>query len=470
LAGRSHPADGSALTPVDIGDGVGCALCHRLVDPLPTGGELASRDIQVRGALTSTVPSDYVGSATVIVDPADNRRGPFAFSPPLPYHTAYRTDFIGQASEAITRARLCGTCHNVDNPLLSWDDVRGQFWLNAEDAPPDLTTELLFPIESTYREWAHSAYPQGVHAPRFAGAAPDGIVSACQDCHMERQVGTAADAPFNPMPRDCEPSGTGCLPDHLMMGGNTWMPELLQDSAWRLNAVQDAVHLNAAAARARSMLRRAASLTVTLATQGAGKQAVVRVTNETGHKLPTGYPEGRQMWLEVRAYDAAGHQVYASGLIDPSTHRLVRDPDIKVYEAKQGLTPEWAAFVNKPAGESFHFLLNNTVTKDNRIPPRGYLRSVWDRPGLRPVGADYGDGQYWDQTVYALPASTARVTARLWYQTASAEYIAFLRATGGVDGEALYDLWTRNPSPPVLMASSADPPYTLWLPIVLRTQ
>jgi hypothetical protein len=63
-----------------------------------------------------------------------------------------------------------------------------------------------------------------------------------------------------------------------------------------------------------------------------------------------------------------------------------------------------------------------------------------------------------------------RVTALLWYQTASAEYVEFLKATGGVDGEALHDLWTRNPSPPVLMAFDADPLQRVWLPIVLRTE
>ena len=285
---------------------------------------------------------------------------------------------------------------------------------------------------------------------------------------MERQTGTAADAPFNPVARDCET--TGCLPEHQMMGGNAWMPELLQDPAWRFSAEQDAAHLDAAAARARSMLRRAATLTVTLATEGPAPRAVVRVTNESGHKLPTGYPEGRQMWLELRAYHATGAELYASGRLDPASQRLVRDPAIKVYEAKQGLTPDWAAYLGKPPGESFHFLLNNTVIKDNRIPPRGYVRATWDQPGLRPVGADYADGQHWDETAYDLPAGTTRVVARLWYQTASAEYIDFLKATGGVDGAALYDLWERNPSPPVLMATAADPSYRFWLPLILRTR
>jgi hypothetical protein len=195
----------------------------------------------------------------------------------------------------------------------------------------------------------------------------------------------------------------------------------------------------------------------------------VRVTNETGHKLPTGYPEGRQMWLHVRAYDGAGTMVYESGRYDYGTQRLIRDDDVKVYEAKQGLTKGFADILGKQPGETFHFILNNTVIKDNRIPPRGYDTTTWDQPGLRPVGATYADGQYWDETRYALPADSnaVRVQASLYYQTASREYVEFLKANGGVDGEALFDLWERTPSPPILMA--ADPWYQVWFPIVTKS-
>ena len=98
------------------------------------------------------------------------------------------------------------------------------------------------------------------------------------------------------------------------------------------------------------------------------------------------------------------------------------------------ITPELAAVLGKEAGESFHFVLNNTTVKDNRIPPRGYTVAAYDRPGMAPVGARYANGQYWDETVYALPAGAVRVVASLYYQTASKEYIDFLRARGGAAG------------------------------------
>lgn len=467
LEGRSHPADGSALSQADIANGVTCALCHRMVDPRLSGGETTITDTLIVNALTTTIPTTYTGSGTLVVDPEDRRRGPFAFDPDLPYHTAYQTAYLGQSSDPVTRSRLCGTCHNVDNPVLSWDAGRSQYWPNGMDAAPDPDSGF-FPIERTFTEWANSAYPGGVTAPQFAGDEPGGVVSACQDCHLERQTGTATDAQFLPVTRDC--TTTGCLPEHQMVGGNAWVPHLLQDPAWRLDAAGEGAYLDTTAQSATAMLRRAATLSVTLEVSGTTKVATVRVTNETGHKLPTGYPEGRQMWLHVRAYDADGQLVYESGRYDTTEHRLVRDADARVYEVKQGLTPELAALVGKPAGASFHFILNNAVVKDNRIPPRGYTVTAWDQDGLRPVDATYDGGQHWDDVRYVLPLSAARVTAVLYYQTASREYVDFLRAHGGVDGESLHDLWRRSPSPPVLVAMAGSPPLPkIYLPLVMKT-
>ncbi len=469
LEGHSSPPDGSAMTAQDLSNGVACAFCHRMVDPRPsTSDEARTIDLAVRAALTSPVPSAYTGSSAFIVDPADNRRGPFSFSPAIPYHTAYRTDFLGQTTNAVTRSRLCGTCHNLDNPLYTWDEARQQYWPNAMDsAAPEFANGALFPIERTFDEWLYSEYAQGgVYAPQFAGSKADGIVESCQDCHLRRTTGNAVDPAFNPITRDCQTAG--CLPEHTLAGGNTWMPGLLQDSRWRLWASGEATYLAETTLRARQMLTSAAAMTVTLTTSGTQKLAIVRVTNQTGHKLPTGYPEGRQMWIALKAFNAAGELIYQSGSYQSATGTLVKDPAIKVYEIKQGLTSELAALLDQPAGESFHFVLNNTVIKDNRIPPRGYTQAAFDKPGLRPVGATYADGQYWDDTLYTLPAEAETVLVRLYYQTASKEYINFLRTRGGVDGETLGTLWEASKSPPQVMAIAMFPVHGVYLPVVLK--
>ena len=470
LEGRSHPADGSALSPEDVDASVACEVCHRMVSPIPSASdEAASIDAGIRAALTSTLPADHAGSAMAIVDPQDRRRGPFALGSTFLYHTAYRTDFLGQSAPPVVESSLCGTCHNVDNPLLSWDQERNQFWPNGADmAAPSFGSGQLFPIETTFDEWLNSDFAStGVYAPQFAGASPDGMVASCQDCHMRRGVGKAADNAFNPFELDCLTSG--CLPEHDFTGANTWVPQILQDPLWRLRSpTGQAADLQASILRARELLRQAATLTVTLSLSGTDRVADVRVANQTGHKLPTGYPEGRRMWINLRAYDAQDELVYESGAYDPATGSLIEDPAIKVYEARQGITPELAALVEQPEGASFHFVLNNSVVKDNRIPPRGYTQAAFDQHGLRPVGAVYLDGQYWDDTLYVLPLQAERAVVRLYYQTASREYIEFLRAHGGVDGYALASMWEASKSPPELVAAAAVPGYITYLPLVLK--
>ena len=211
-----------------------------------------------------------------------------------------------------------------------------------------------FPVERTFDEWRNSDYAsaEGVMAPAFAGAKADGIVRTCQDCHMPRTTGLAA-ATGSPVLRDCKT--TGCLPAHVLVGGNTWVPQLLQDVRWRLAAQQDAAALDATVLAARDMLQKSATLSLSVAQNDGGKQAIVRITNESGHKLPTGYAEGRRMWITLEAYDKDDNLVFASGVYDPATGVLADDPDLKVYEVKQGLTPELAAVLGKAAGESFHF-------------------------------------------------------------------------------------------------------------------
>jgi mono/diheme cytochrome c family protein len=468
--GRSHPADGSALQTEDINSGVACALCHRMVDPVPstTNDEAVELDQAIRTALANPVPLDFIGSGALIVDPNDNRRGPFSFNNSLSYHSAYQTDFLGQAGEAITQARVCGSCHNVYNPVLSWDSGRGQYWPNEMDAPaPDFGGDALFPIETTFQEWLLSDFADtGVYAPEFAGQKADGIVRTCQDCHMPRSSGYAADLAFTPVYRNCVT--TGCLPEHSLVGGNAWVPQLLQNPLWRLSAESESAYLNATILQAETMLQKAATLTVTLTTSDTVKLASVRVINHTGHKLPTGYPEGRQMWINLQAFDSSNQLVYESGAYNSLTGQLDRDVDVKVYEAKQGITPELASVLGLNPGESFHFVLNNTVIKDNRIPPQGYTQAIFDQPGLRPVGATYLDGQYWDDTVYTLPLETDRVLVTLYYQTSSKEYINFLQSNGGVDGLTLGQLWADSKSPPQIMAQAWIPDYLSYYPIIMK--
>lgn len=172
------------------------------------------------------------------------------------------------------------------------------------------------------------------------------------------------------------------------------------------------------------------------------------------------------MWINLKAYDSYGSIIYQSGGYDYQTGIL--DSGSKVYEAKQGFTSELGALLNRESGESFHFVLNNTVVKDNRIPPRGYTVAAYAKPGLEPVGTTYIDGQYWDDTLFTLPLETSFVRVILYYQTASKEYIDFLRAYGGIDGEIVGQLWDSLKSPPEVIASTWAGIPPIFMPLIYR--
>jgi hypothetical protein len=172
------------------------------------------------------------------------------------------------------------------------------------------------------------------------------------------------------------------------------------------------------------------------------------------------------MWLHVRALDAdrqvvfeSGRYVFASATLtgyDALPSDPDYDPHLHVWESRMGISPAVAALTGLPAGESSHLMLNNVRLKDNRIPPRGFSNAAFAAIDAEPVGAAYADGQYWDEVVYPVGSTATRAEVKLYYQTASREYVEFLRDENVTTsaGNILFDLWNdHNRSEPVTMAN-----------------
>jgi hypothetical protein len=116
-----------------------------------------------------------------------------------------------------------------------------------------------------------------------------------------------------------------------------------------------------------------------------------------------------------------------------------------------------AQITNLTAGESFHLVLNNVVISDNRIPPMGFTNANFEAIQAAPVNYTYADGQYWDDTLYDIPANATQAVATLYHQTSSKEYIEFLRDANVTDktGQVAYDQWViGGKSAPIVMDSS----------------
>jgi len=298
---------------------------------------------------------------------------------------------------------------------------------------------------------------------------------SCQTCHMRAITGRDCDKNNAPN-RDDQPM-------HDQTGGNYWVYPLVQYQDQQgtlrlgggLSALQVAA-MNDGALRAGEHLTQAGTLDV--------NGDLVRITNMTGHKLISGYPEGRRMWLNIKWYDEngneiSGEEVGAWGSLGitvtnpkdgstfvPQSIVDINDTRLKVYEVHPAITQDWAAIlVSKlsyhettpvgfnrltgavdgtlgqlsrgelgPYAKSFHFVLNNYVSDDNRIPPYQMSYDEAQKRNALPVPTDqYGGSpggvyEHWDEFNIGTIAPAGAVSAdlTLYYQGTSWEYVQFL--------------------------------------------
>jgi len=547
LGGRSDPVNATALR-ANLGDfeGVNCSVCHLMVDPFPGLGlqpglppetnpahiaaanatkslDLAiladhrlfdgspffnpATELPVKYGTASTQDVlNYIeaGSGQFFIDPnTNNRRGPRLDVSTKSHNFQYSRFHKSQSH--------CRACHDVSNPALA------NLTLGA-DASESRSAASYFHVERTSSEFELSAYAAPGGAPVRGPLAAAGITHAtrCQDCHMPRVSGRLA--------KQGDPRTD--VANHSLAGGNTWITAMLATvdtkgavldnynrtilrGAKYPGATIDVAGLeNASAAlsdgsaRAAEMLTRAATISHV---HDSWSGAAVRVHNHTGHKLISGFPEGRRMWLNVRFLNAAGDVI---GEINPY-QPLVTTTNAqsnKVYVSGGDLTVTRDDLVYEVAmsssltGETktFHMVLATNRHKDNRIPPRGFrigeavARQCEPRRDGQSAADLFSAAEYeggFNEVSFAMPADAAGWEARLFYQTTSKPYIEFLRdqikgtantlasptpsgeaaayiiqtdpffATLKGWGDAIWDLWLHNGgSAPVLMTAAISPP------------
>jgi hypothetical protein len=434
-------ADGSNFTELDL-EGINCNFCHRAVNPVYIAGQSPSQDQAILANLTAAGHLPYEGTnAQYVVDPADNRRGPFTI--PFNPHFGFPQPQV-LVSPFHQKAEFCWQCHGVSNPMLM-KQGNGSYQLDPLQAPHASGVQTdMFPLHRTYHEWLNSYYSTvGVqHNGRFGGNHPTGIMKTCQDCHMPDINGSGCNlgAPFPVRPD---------MPEHTFMGSNTWVLAAVlaldtgKTSGLTPQSVADTL------ARNEDFLARASDLEVTLE----GDQLMARVFNRTGHKLPTGFPDGRRVWINVKFFNLCDDLIEERGAYDFDTATLTA-ADTKVYEAVLGIDTTQAAATGLPEGHTFHFILANTFLKDNRIPAAGHSAFLAPQFQTAPVGATYVNGQHWDDTLYDIPPATARAVVTVYYQVTSKEFIEFLRDANETDnrGQIAYDQWVlHGRSQPVVM-------------------
>ncbi len=485
-AGRSTPTDGSGLAASDS-DGVDCDACHLMTKPdnsehigVMNSPFLAncSDDPAVPDKSCDSTAEGFYGSGMLSLSAGAAKLGPYLDA--TARHQFKQSGFHRSVD-------FCGSCHDVSNSVVG-DLAPGN---GAQAGAPHVvssqdlyggTPNLGGPVEEkaafnnppyaygiverTFSEYKSSALPTTLvseftdlpsdlqiaggslattyQAALIAGTGGnyedgDPRYFSCQSCHMRPTNSSGAnksDARIRPD-----------LPQHDHAGGNYWLADMIkyQDSNGQLRlggglSSNQLTAIDLGQLRALEHLQQAASLLV--------EGDLLKVVNLTGHKLITGYPEGRRMWLNIKWYDSHNELLREDGaygpLLDGTGEPVMvenpaggpdvqvesildlHDTNTRIYEAHYAMTSDWAAtliatgtpaslalsydrfsgeedttlgdLANQAAGsyhETFHFALNNHVARDNRIPPYGMRYDQAKKRNVLPVPEDqYGDSHH----------------------------------------------------------------------------
>jgi len=303
-------------------DGVSCMACHRIVEDKPTNNET--------DRLTSFLKYNITGNFTVggldqifgpfkdeeiVTDPMNNSLGI------KPKHDAY-----------IRKSRMCGNCHTINLPLMD----------NPSLDPGKPHLEQL-----TYLEWLNSAYQDEI------GNNPS--ARTCQDCHMETKYSNSTGTLKVPVIRqpiafiedDQYPQTGNRLPAdkirvrfrnegfarHQLQGLNVSLLEIFRQYMKGFSSNGSSMLANdilgvrqndymsgeddlSTAIDAFVEQAQNATATVALSPVTVSNQkliADVLVTNNTGHRLPSGVGF-RRAFVELKVVDNSnGQTVWCSG-------------------------------------------------------------------------------------------------------------------------------------------------------------
>ena len=380
--GFLNPANANHDAAVDA---VSCALCHQVADDDKFGTmESFSGGFSIARLGVSGERPAY----GQYLDPRIN---------PMLNNTGFRPQYGAHVSDS----ELCASCHNVKTPFV---DANGTVVTTTHD------TE--FPEQMVFSEWENSDFGSGA------------TKTSCQDCHMPASDGVRiANRPRFLASRDA-------FARHTMTGANTVMLDILANNREALGVT--ATGFDAAIARTREFLSSAASVEVVSSAVGNGElEVVLNVSNQSGHKLPTGYPS-RRTYLHFVVQDSGGQILFESGRtnLDGSIAGVVADQDLASFE------PHYDVIMNQDQVQVYETIMedvNGAVTytlleaagyiKDNRLTPSGFDKTqVGDDIAVR--GAALADDDFnlgGDTVTYRVDVGGASgsltVTAELRYQT-----------------------------------------------------
>jgi hypothetical protein len=413
-----------AETEMHAREGISCTLCHQMQD-INMGEDASFSGQYVIDANTSQIFGPYQNP---------HQGGARAMS--------QISGYTPQFGNHMSQSTQCATCHTLYTPTI--------------DVDTNLPTGERFLEQAPFLEWQNSV---------FASGNPD--AKECQDCHMAKpdpnyqtRIAVRPSGSVNEIWPERQPYF-----QHTQSGGNTYMLQVLKTfrSVLGIEASTTEEGFDRQIARTRALLASAADLSIDEVRKQNGRLDIdVTIHNNTGHKLPTGFPS-RRLWVHMRVTNNAGEVLFESGA--PSEDGTIStDADnaaerCMVIVKKDGFSNEgcvephrdvitspfqvaiYESVLADTNGHVTHVLLHaDSYLKDNRIPPKGFV-AMTQNPDTAVVGVgadadfNYVDGQEGsgtDTVHYSIDisggAGPVNIEARLLYQTVRPSFVNGLRS------------------------------------------
>jgi hypothetical protein len=369
-------------------DGVSCMACH--AQQIETTGLFFSGELEYN---------------------ADTIWGPIFDIPKngLPMQDFIMSNFVGVAPVAHPKASKSESCAGCHSLITETADLQG----NA--------TGTTFIEQATYHEWLNSSYNS-----------QDFNAIECQGCHMpktEEPIIVASGYDWLP--------GREPFAQHWLVGGNTFMLELMKNRIDELGITANEQHFQTVIDRTLDNLQNhtAEIEIIPGVIDSDTARYTVRLTNKAGHKMPSGYP-ARRAFVEFVMTDEDGNEVFHSGRINPDFEVQGQDPtwephydvirddvnEVQIYEMVMG---DVMGNVTTVLERAHHMI------KDNRLVPTGFstTHAAYDTtmvvgaaafdPNFNAINGLEGSGT--DDVHYHIPlqgiSGNVTVTARFWYQS-----------------------------------------------------
>ena len=452
-------------------DGISCTVCHQIVDDkLPL-------DSIVTGRFKVSTPGEFEKGVSYIYGPFDDPR-PLAMEASLGMRPV-QNDYIKSS-------RLCGSCHSVKLPVF---DEKGEQVGEVFE-------------QATYLEWQNSAYQDEFGS---GGKTP----KTCQNCHMPTtypflpddynggekaqplafRIANIQDQTY-PQAESRAPLDSITLniredfARHSLLGINLFALEMFNQfddilgvrKQDYMTASKNGLPFAIQTANQLAKEHTARVEVTNVEKTKRGIRATVKVTNLTGHRLPSGVGF-RRAFLEFKVLDKMNRVIWASGqtnsvgvIVDGEGKPLPSEfLEVDPKTGEQQYQPHYEKITRQDQVQIYQELAKNTQgkfttsflgifkhVKDNRLLPIGWTKS--GPPGFQYAketmphenaekDPDFTNGTGSDIILYEvdLPASALEggsVAATLYYQSIPPYYLRdrFTVAPDGRGTQRLYYL------------------------------